>query len=61
MDEWFGWESGDSVASNWPHGPVLDQHEILRRVAAGFRRVVIDWAEGDRWVEARIAKRRGRL
>jgi hypothetical protein len=41
---------------NWPHGPTLEQHEILRRVAAGFRRVVIDWAEGDRWAEARIRK-----
>jgi hypothetical protein len=57
MGEWSNWESGDSVGMpNWPHGPSLDQHEILRRVAAAFRRVVIDWAEGDRWVEARIGQ-----
>jgi hypothetical protein len=57
MDEWSAWESGDSVGMpNWPHGPTLDQHEILRRVAAAFRRVAIDWAEGDLWVEARIGK-----
>ncbi|MDY3555948.1 hypothetical protein R5W24_005094 [Gemmata sp. JC717] len=56
MGEWSGWESGDSVGMpNWPHGPTLDQHEILRRVAAAYRRVVIDWTEGDRWVDARIA------
>lgn len=54
--EWFC-ESGDMVSrTNLPHGPLLDQHEILRRVAAGFRRVVIDWAEGDRPAEARAAK-----
>jgi hypothetical protein len=40
---------------NWPHGPSLKEHEILRRVATAFRRVVIDWTEGDRWVEARIS------
>jgi hypothetical protein len=57
VSEWSDWESGDSVnMPNWPHGPSLDQHEILRRVAAAFRRVVIDWAEGDRWAEARISK-----
>jgi hypothetical protein len=56
MHEWYG-ESGDSVnMPNWPHGPVLEQREILRRVAAAFRRVVIDWDEGDQWVEVRIAK-----
>ncbi|MBN9522978.1 hypothetical protein J0H58_31445 [bacterium] len=56
MGEWSGWESGDSVGMpNWPHGPSLDQHEILRRTAIAFRRVVIDWAEGDRWAEARIS------
>jgi hypothetical protein len=31
------------------------QHEVLSRLAGAFRRVVIDWAEGDRWVEARIS------
>ena len=57
MDESFGCESGDIVGMpNWPHGPSLDQYEILRRVVAGFRRVVIDWTQGDRWAEARISK-----
>src|SRR5262245_63086687 len=57
MSEWYDWESGDSVGMpNWPHGPPLEQPEVLRRVAVAFRRVVIDWAEGDRWVEARISK-----
>ncbi len=56
MDEWSAWESGDSVdMPNWPHCPVVEQHEVLRRVATAFRRVVIDWAEGDRWAEARVA------
>ena len=57
MGEWSNWESGDSVGSpNWPHGSLLDQHEILRRVAVAFRRVIIDWSEGDRWAEERIRK-----
>jgi hypothetical protein len=57
LSEWHNWESGDSVGiRNWPHGPRLEQHEVLRRVAAAFRRVVIDWTEGDRWAEARISK-----
>jgi hypothetical protein len=48
MTDWSDWESGDSVnMPNWPNGPTLDQHEILRRVAAAFRWVVINWAEGD--------------
>lgn len=56
MDEWFE-ESGDSVdRPDGPHGPSLDPHEVLRRVAVGFRRVAIDWAEGDRRAEARIRK-----
>ena len=33
---------------------VRTQHEVLSRIIAKFRRVVIDWTEGDRWVEARI-------
>lgn len=55
MDEWSEWESGDCVCAP-DRGPEVEQVEILRRVAAGFRRVVIDWAEGDRWVEARVLK-----
>src|SRR5947209_18087319 len=57
MDEWSYCESGDIVGiRNWPHGPRLPQREVLQRVAGAFRRVVIDWTEGDRWVEARISK-----
>jgi hypothetical protein len=33
-----------------------DQAEVLRRVATGFRRVEIDWFEGERYAEARLAK-----
>jgi hypothetical protein len=55
MGEWFE-ASGDIVGiRNWPVGPNLPQREVLQRVAGAFRRVVIDWTEGDRWVEARIA------
>jgi hypothetical protein len=52
MSEWFDRESGDSVGTD---GPTLEQHEVLRRVAAAFQRVVIDRTEGDRWVEWRIS------
>ena len=57
MGEWSDWEeSGDIVGiRNWPDGPRLPQREVLQRVAGAFRRVVIDWTEGDRWVEARIS------
>jgi hypothetical protein len=56
MGEWFKLEdTGDIVGiHNWPDGPRLPQREVLQRVAGAFRRVVIDWTEGDRWVEARI-------
>jgi hypothetical protein len=58
MSEWSDWgPSGDIVGiRNWPEGPRLPQREVLSRVAAAFRRVVIDWTEGDRWAEARISK-----
>jgi hypothetical protein len=57
MGEFSYRESGDGIEMpNWPHGPSLDPPEILRRVATAFRRAVIDRAEGDRWVEARISK-----
>jgi hypothetical protein len=56
MGEWSDWESGDTVGiPNWPDGPMLPQREVLRCLAGAFRRVVIDWTEGDRWVEARIS------
>jgi hypothetical protein len=54
--EWANWESGDCVCAPDRPDSNLDQAEILRRVAAGFRRVVIDWPAGDQWVEARIVK-----
>jgi hypothetical protein len=57
MGEWSYLESGDTVGiPNWPEGLRLPQSEVLRRVSVAFRRVVIDWAEGDRWAEARAAK-----
>lgn len=56
MGEWFA-ESGDILEMpDWPRGPSLDPQEILRRVATAFRRVAIDWAEGDRRAAARAAK-----
>jgi hypothetical protein len=56
MHEWLEWESGDYVHAPDRPGAELDQPEVLRRVAVGFRRVVIDWPEGERWAEARAAK-----
>lgn len=47
--------SGDAVAAPDGSGTTLDVADVLRRVAVGFRRVVIDWDEGDRWVDARVA------
>ena len=43
--EWS--ESGDIVGiRNWPDGPRLEQHEVLRRVAAAFRRIAAALAVG---------------
>jgi hypothetical protein len=56
LDEWYNFESGDSVCAADRPGAAIEQVEILRRVAAGFQRVNIDWTEGDRWVERRIVK-----
>ena len=48
MDEWSDWESGDTVGiPNSSDGPGLPQREVLQRVAGAFRRVIIDWTEGD--------------
>jgi hypothetical protein len=54
--DWENWNSGDSVGVPDDTGVAVEQAEVLRRVAVGFRRVCIDWTEGDRWAEARIAK-----
>jgi hypothetical protein len=56
MGEWSDWESGDCVHAPDRAGAEVAQAEVLRRVAIGFRRVVIDWPEGARWAEARAAK-----
>ena len=56
MGEWSDWESGDYVDAPDRAGAEVAQAEVLRRVAVGFRRVVIDWPEGERWAEARAAK-----
>src|SRR5262245_22810681 len=56
MHEWLEWGSGDCVHAPDRPGAQLDQSEVLRRVAVGFRRVVIDWPAGERWAEARAAK-----
>jgi hypothetical protein len=56
MHEWSEWESGDCVRAPDRPGAEVAQPEVLRRVAVGFRRVVIDWPEGQRWAEARAAK-----
>jgi hypothetical protein len=53
-NEW--WLSGDCVHAPDRPGAELAQAEVLRRVAGGFRRVVIDWPEGQRWAETRAAK-----
>ena len=54
--EWNDWYSGDCVHAPDRKGADVAQDEVLRRVAIGFRRVVIDWPEGERWAEARAAK-----
>src|SRR5262245_38621961 len=56
VHEWFDWASGDYVHAQDRTGAEVAQAEVLRRVAVGFRRVVIDWPEGERWAEARAAK-----
>ena len=56
MGEWSEWASGDHVHAQDRPGAEVVQAEVLRRVAVGFRRVVIDWPEGRRWAEARAAK-----
>lgn len=54
--EWDDWDYGGCVFAPDRRDGEVEQTEILRRVAVGFRRVTIDWTEGDRWVEARIVK-----
>ena len=54
--EWSEWASGDYVHAPDRAGAEVAQAEVLRRVAVGFRRVIIDWPEGERWAEARAAK-----
>ena len=56
MHEWSEWGSGDCVHAPDRPGAEVARAEVLRRVAVGFRRVVIDWPEGRRWAEARAAK-----
>jgi hypothetical protein len=56
VDEWSDWESGDFLHAADKPGAEVPLAEFLHRVAVGFRRVVIDWTEGDRWVDCRIAK-----
>jgi hypothetical protein len=54
--EWSNWASGDCVHAPDQPGAEVTQAELLRRVAVGFKRVVIDWPEGRRWAEVRAAK-----
>jgi hypothetical protein len=54
--DWSNWESGDCIYAPDLETPPLEQAEVLRRIATGFRRVVIDWPEGDRYVDARLAR-----
>ena len=56
MNEWADWESGDFLCAADRPDAEVPLAEVLRRVAGGFRRVVIDWCEGDRWVDWRLAK-----
>lgn len=58
MDLWL-----QDVSDEYVHVPgvdedlvPLDQAEVLRRVATGFRRIEINWFEGERYAEARIAQ-----
>jgi len=56
VEEWLEWESGDFLHASDKPGTELPLDEILHRIVVGFRRVVIDCCEGDRWVDWRIAK-----
>jgi hypothetical protein len=56
VDLWLTGVSGDCVHAPDRPGAELAQPQVIRRVAVGFRRVVIDWPEGRRWAEARAAK-----
>jgi hypothetical protein len=56
VDEWSDWESGDFLHATDEPGAAVPLVEVLHRIVVGFRRVVIDWTEGDRWVDWRIAK-----
>ncbi|MFO0826299.1 MAG: hypothetical protein U0792_24805 [Gemmataceae bacterium] len=56
MNEWAEWASGDYVHAPDGTGAEVTQTELLRRVSVGFRRVAIDWPEGERWAEARAIK-----
>ncbi len=54
--EWDNWESGDCVCVPAPAETGLPVHDVLGRIAIGFRRTSVDWLEGDRRVQARVAK-----
>src|SRR5690348_3302354 len=54
--EWREWANGDYVHAPDRAGAEVTQAEVLRRVAVGFKRVVIDRPEGRRWAEVRAAK-----
>jgi hypothetical protein len=54
--DWSKSETGDCAYARGEAPPGLEQAEVLRRVAVGFRRVVIDWPEGERWAVTRAAK-----
>ena len=56
VDEWSDWKSGDFLYATDKPGAEVPLAEVLHRVSVGFRRVVIDWTEGDRWVDWRLAK-----
>jgi hypothetical protein len=53
-NEWTNWYSGDAIGSD-SEGSARPLSELIGKIAMGFRHVVFNWSEGDRWAEARIA------
>jgi hypothetical protein len=54
--DWDNWHNGDCVCVPDSAETALPVQDVLGRIAVGFRRASVDWLEGDRWVQARIAK-----
>src|SRR4051812_49186756 len=52
--QWLDWCSGEYLVAP-SYEKVVPQFGILNVVSNQFKRVSIDWLEGNRWVDVRIA------